>query len=145
MTPLPRNYSHKSLVTRRACTLKEICCLPTGVQACRVPGRMQADPKSSIQPIGGPRGVRQYPIEHACLRQYPIEQDFRGRNAHECVQHPGATVHSWCERKALKTVPYRFKAARALAGARSRSVEASCLEREQMVHSSRDGNPFVTL
>jgi hypothetical protein len=42
-------------------------------------------------------GVRQYPIEHACLRQYPIEQDFRGSYAHGCVQHPGATAHSCCD------------------------------------------------
>ena len=45
--------------------------------------------------------------------------------------------------KAVKTVPYRFNAARARAGARNRGVEASRLEREQMAHSSKDGNPLV--
>jgi hypothetical protein len=54
---------------RRACTRKEICCLPAGVQARRVPGRMLAGPKNSIRPTGGPRGGRQSPIELACLRQ----------------------------------------------------------------------------
>ena len=91
-------------------------CLPAGVQARRVPGRMLAGPKNSIRPTGGPRGGRQSPIELACLRQSPIEQALHGRDAHECVQHPGATAHSWCERKTLKTVPYRFNAARARAG-----------------------------
>jgi len=117
-------YTEGRYVSRSG-TRKEICCLTAGVQARRIPGRMQAGPKSSIQPIDGPRGVR----------QCPIEQDFRGCNAHECIQHPGATAHSWCERKAVKTVPYRFNAARARAGARSRGVEASRLEREQMDHS----------
>ena len=82
---------------RRACTRKEICRLPAGVQARRVPGRALAGPESSVRPIGGPRGVRQYPIKYACLRQYPIEQDFRGRDAHGCVQHPGATAHACCD------------------------------------------------
>jgi hypothetical protein len=82
---------------RRACTRKEICRLPAGVQARRFPGRALAGPESSGRPIGGPRGVRQYPIEYACLRQYPIEQDFRGRDAHGCVQHPGATAHACCD------------------------------------------------
>jgi hypothetical protein len=99
-------------------TIDRICCLPAGVQDRRVPGRKPAGPNSSVQPIGGPRGVRQYPIEHACLRQYPIEQDFRGRDAHGCVR-----AHSCCELKTLKTVPYRFNAVRSLAG-RSRVVEA---------------------
>ena len=113
---MARSVEARTACVRRACTRKEICCLPAGVQARRVPGRMPAGPKSSIQPIGGPRGGRQSPIEHAYLRQSPIEQDFRGRNAHECVQHPGATAHSWCDRKTLKTVPYQFNAVRARAG-----------------------------
>ena len=84
---------------RRACTRKEICRLPAGVQARKVPGHQTlAGPESSVRPIGGPCGVRQSPIEHACLRQSPIEQDLHGRDAHECVQHPGASTHSWCER-----------------------------------------------
>ena len=83
--------------------------LPAGVQARRVPGWMPAGPKSSIKPIGGPRGIRQYPIKHACLRQYPIEQDFRGRDA----------------------LPYRFNAARELAGARSRVLRRRHRERER--------------
>ena len=111
---MARSVEARTACVRRACTLKEICCLSAGVQARRVPGRMPAGPKSSIQPIGGPRGGR----------QSPIEQALHGRDAHECVQHPGATAHSWCERKTLKTVPYRFNAAEALAGARSRDVEA---------------------
>ena len=90
--------------------------LSAGVQACRVPGWTPAGPKSSIQPIGGPRGGRQSPIELACLRQSPIEQALHGRDAHECVQHPGATAHSWCELKAVKTVPYRFNAAETRTG-----------------------------
>jgi hypothetical protein len=61
------------------------------------------------------------PYRARCLRQYPIEQDFRGRDAHGCVQHPDATAHSWCELKALKTVPYRFNTARARAGAGSQN------------------------
>jgi len=74
---------------------KEICRLTAGVQARRVPGRVLTGPKSSIRPTGGPRVVRQYPIKYACLRQYPvIEQDFRGRDAHGCVQHPGDTAHA---------------------------------------------------
>jgi hypothetical protein len=118
---MTRSVEARTTCVRRACTRKEIYCLPAGVKARRVPGRRSAGPKSSIQPIGGPRGVRQSPIEHACLRQYPIEQDFRGSDAHECVQHPGATAHSWCELKAVKTVPYRFNTSRARAGARSRA------------------------
>ena len=87
----------KTAGVRRACTRKEICRLPAGVQARRVPDRSLAGPKSSARPIGGPRGVRQYPIKYACLRQYPIEQDFRGCDAHGCVQHPGATAHACCD------------------------------------------------
>ena len=68
--------------------------------------------------------MRQSPIEHVCLRQSSIEQDLHERDAHECVQHPGASAHSWCERKTLKTVPYRFNTAEARVGARSRDVEA---------------------
>jgi hypothetical protein len=113
---MTRSVEARTACVRRACTRKEICCLPAGVQARRVPGRMPAGPKSSIRPTGGPRVGRQSPIEHACLRQSPIEQAFHGRDAHECVQHPGATAHSWCERKTLKTVPYRFNTARSLAG-----------------------------
>ena len=93
---MARSVEARTACVRRACTLKEICCLSAGVQARRVPGRMPAGPKSSIQPIGGPRGGR----------QSPIEQALHGRDAHECVQHPGATAHLWCERKTLKTVPY---------------------------------------
>ena len=86
-------------------------CLPAGVQARRVPGRMLACWSNGVFGTCGPRGGRQSPIELACLRQSPIEQALHGRDAHECVQHPGATAHSWCERKTLKTVPYRFNAA----------------------------------
>ena len=113
---MARSVEARTACVRRACTRKEICCLPAGLQARRVPGRTQTGPKSSVQPTGGPRGARQSPIEHACLRQSPIEQDLHGCNAHECVQHPGASAHSWCERKTLKTVPYRFNAAEARAG-----------------------------
>ena len=92
-----RSVEGRTAGVRRACTRKEICRLPAGVQARRVPGRALAGPESSVRPIGGPRGVRQYPIKYACLRQYPIEQDFRGRDAHGCVQHPGATAHACCD------------------------------------------------
>ena len=113
---MARSVEARTACVRRSCTRKEICCLPAGVQGCRVPGRTQTGPKSSVQPTGGPRGARQSPIEHACLRQSPIEQDLHGCNAHECVQHPGASAHSWCERKTLKTVPYRFNAAETRTG-----------------------------
>jgi len=107
----------RTTCVRRACTRKEICCLPTGVQARRVPGWTPTGQKKNfIQPIGDPRVGRQSPIELAGLRQSPIEQAFHGRDAHECVQHPGDTAHSWCERKTLKTVPYRFNAVEAQAG-----------------------------
>ena len=121
---MARSVEARTACVRRTCTRKEICCLPAGVQARRVPGRMQAGHKSSIRPTGVPRGGRQSPIKHVCLRQSPIEQAFHGRDAHECVQHSDASAHSWCERKTLKTVPYRFNAAEARAGARSRGVEA---------------------
>ena len=121
---MTRSVEARTACVRRACTRKEICCLPAGLQARRVPGRTQAGPKSSVQPTGGPRGARQSPIEHACLRQSPIEQDLHGCNAHECVQHPGASAHSWCERKTLKTVPYRFNAVRWREGARNQGVKA---------------------
>ena len=114
--PSSRSAKTQTRDVRRAGTWQKICRLPAGVQARRVPGRTLAGPKSSVRPIGGPCGVRQSPIEHACLRQSPIEQDLHGRDAHECVQHPGASAHSWCERKTLKTVPYQFNAAEARAG-----------------------------
>jgi hypothetical protein len=93
-----RSVEARTACVRRACTRKEICRLPAGVQARRVPGRTLAGPNSSVRPIGGPCGVRQSPIEHACLRQSPIEQDLHGRDARGCVQHPSASAHSWCER-----------------------------------------------
>ena len=92
-----RSVEGRTAGVRRACTRKKICRLPAGVQARRVPGRVLAGPKNSIRPTGVPRGERQYPIKYACLRQYPIEQDFRGRDAHGCVQHPGATAHACCD------------------------------------------------
>jgi hypothetical protein len=92
---MSRSVEARTVCVRRACTRKEICCLPAGVQDRRVPGRMPTGPKRSIRPTGGPRGVRQSPIEHACLRQSPIEQDFHGIDVHECVQHPVATAYSW--------------------------------------------------
>jgi len=94
---LTRSVEVETACVSLACTLKEICCLPAGVQVRRVPGRTQAGPKSSVQPIDVPRDVRQSPIEYACLRQSPIKQDFRGHDAHGCVQHPGATAHSCCD------------------------------------------------
>ena len=63
--------------------------------ARRVPGRTTAGLDSCVRPEGGPRCLRQYPIEQA-LRQYPIEQDVRGRDAHVGVQHTCATAHSCC-------------------------------------------------
>ena len=108
-TTMARSAETRTACVRRACTRKEICCLPAGVQARRVPGRVLAGPKNSIRPTGVPRGERQYPIKHACLRQYPIEQDFRGRDA----------------------LPYRFNAARELAGARSRVLRRRHRERER--------------
>ena len=96
---LARSVEARTASVRRACTRKEICRLPAGVQARKVPGHQTlAGPKSSVRPIGGPCGVRQSPIEHACLRQSPIEQDLHGRDARGCVQHPSASAHSWCER-----------------------------------------------
>jgi len=85
--------------------------------------------------------VRQSPIEHACLRQSPIEQDLHGRDAHECVQHPGASAHSWCERKTLKTVLYRFNAAEVRARARSRGVEA---QSEKGLIPAKMATPWLT-
>ena len=96
---MARSVEARTASVRRACTRKEICRLPAGVQARKVPGHQTlAGPESSVRPIGGPCGVRQSPIEHACLRQSPIEQDLHGRDARGCVQHPGASAHSWCER-----------------------------------------------
>jgi hypothetical protein len=94
---MARSGEGRTAGVRRACTRKEMCRLPAGVQAHRVPGRVLAGPKNSIRPTGGPRGVRQYPIKYACLRQYPIEEDFCGRDAHGCVQHPGSTAHACCD------------------------------------------------
>ena len=129
---MARSVEARTECVRRACTWKEICCLPAGVQARRVPGWTQAGPKSSVQPIGGPRGVRQSPIEHACLRQSPIEQDLHGRDAHECVQHPGASEHSWCERKTLKTVPYQFTQPKRWRGEASKRRAVKVLSPEKM-------------
>ena len=77
---MARSGEARTADVSRACTRKEIRRLPAGVQARRVPGRVLAGPKNSIRPTGVPRGERQYPIKYACLRQYPIEQDFRGRS-----------------------------------------------------------------
>jgi hypothetical protein len=67
-------------------TREKRCRLPARMPARRVPGRTTAGLDSCVRPEGGPR----------CLRQYPIEQGVRGRDAHVGVQHTGATAHSCC-------------------------------------------------
>jgi hypothetical protein len=67
-------------------TREKRCRLPAGMPVRRVPGRTTAGLDSCVRPEGGPR----------CLRQYPIEQVVRGRDAHVGVQHAGATAHSCC-------------------------------------------------
>jgi hypothetical protein len=59
---MARSVEARTACVRRSCTRKEICCLPAGVQGCRVPGRTLAGPKSSVRPAGGPCDVRQSPM-----------------------------------------------------------------------------------
>jgi hypothetical protein len=86
---------HTACVRGPRSTREKRCRLQAWVPARRVPGRTTAGLDSCVRPEGGPRCLRQYPIEQA-LRQYPIEQDVRGRDAHVGVQHTCATAHSCC-------------------------------------------------
>ena len=69
---------------RRPCTREKGGRQTAGVLARKVSGRTMTGRESCVQPLSGPR----------YLRQYPIEQDVRGRDAHVCVQHTRATAHS---------------------------------------------------
>jgi hypothetical protein len=83
---------------RRPCTREKGGRQPAGVLARKVSGRTMTGRESCVRPLSGPRH----------LRQYPIEQDVRGRDAHVCVQHTRATAHSVAGWRAVKTVSYRF-------------------------------------
>jgi hypothetical protein len=67
-------------------TREKRCRLQARMLVRRVPGRTTAGLDSCVLQEGGP----------CCLRQYPIEQVVRGRDAHVGVQHTGATTHSCC-------------------------------------------------
>ena len=110
-------------------------CLPAGVQARRVPGRMLACWSNGVFGTCGPRGGRQSPIELACLRQSPIEQALHGRDAHECVQHPGATAHS-VRTENVEDSPLSIQRSQSAGWVRRRSAK------REGSHSSKDGNPF---
>jgi hypothetical protein len=138
---MARSGEARTAGVRRACTRKEICRLPAGVQARRVPGRVLAGPKNSIRPTGGPRVVRQYPISSTPACDSTLSSKIFVVAMLMDVSSIQTQLRMRVATEKVKTVPYRFTGARALAGARSRVVEA---QSEKGLIPEKMATPWLT-